>query len=230
MWSQTAIGTIVVPIATVTLGICPLTLSAGTTSRSALGKLELNGTGSDVGDWSRVSALRAGQDIVLIADGTGALPRLFVVADADGVIVMNPHSGSAGPFGNRFRDLAAHQATAVAALVSGSSTVVEDHGVSLRADGVFFGDQRVANLDDVVKRFDRRSVIQISVDGKTDRDKRGIALGFAGAAVMSFGALIKNPEGGPGAGFYLGLPLIVAAVAMTHGERSREGIIYRRPE
>lgn len=76
-------------------------------------------------------------------------------------------------------DLAAHEATAIAALLSGSSRAVEDHAVSLRAEGVFFEDQRVTNLDDVVKRFDRPSRIQTGVDGRTDRERRGIALVFA---------------------------------------------------
>lgn len=188
----------------------------------------LRGAAAVTDDWSRVQSLRAGQDVMVIADGTSAVSRVFVVADPGGLVVLNPHGDAWGGAASRLQDVAAHRPTALATLLAGSGGSLEDRDIALGPGGVFYRGRRLGAVADVLERFERDAVIEISVDGRTPRDRRGRALGYAGLAALGLGALVKDPEGGPGAGFYVGMPLVAGAIVLTRGERSREGVIYRR--
>ena len=188
------------------------------------------GAGAPPSDWSRVVALRSGLKIVITAEGTGALLRRLVVADDASLVVLNDGINTVPPDVRRVcQDLAAHEPKALAATLSGRS--IEKSGLVLGPNGVSFGGSRVAGLDDLLTRFDRKTVIEISADNQTDsaKKKKGTILILAGLASMLAGAAFKNPEAGPSVGWYTGVPLVVGGIAVRH-ESGPRGLIYRRAE
>ena len=197
-------------------------MTSGTSGRPS------SGAATTVTDWSRVLALRSGQQIMITADGTGALPRRMVTADDASVVVLNDAVTTMPPEVVRVcEDLAANEPRALAATLSGRS--LERSGVVLGPDGVVLSGSRIAGLDDILTRVDRNKVIEITAESPTDRGKKktGMALIVAGFASMLVGAAFKNPEAGPGVGWYIGVPLVVAGIAVRH-ESGPHGLIYRR--
>jgi len=181
-------------------------------------------------DWSRVVALRSGLKVVVTAEGTGALVRRIVIADDASIVVLNDGVNTVPPEVLRLcEDLATNQPKALAATLSGGN--VEKSDLSLGPSGVVIGGRRVADLGDILTRLDRKAVIEIVADSETDpaKKRKGMAFIVAGFASMAVGAAFKNPEAGPGVGWFIGVPLVVVGIVVRH-ESGPRGLIYRRPE
>jgi len=154
----------------------------------------------------------------------------MVIADNTSIVVLNDGVNTIPPDVLRIRqDLAANQPKALAATLSGSN--VEKSGLVLGPNGVVIRGSRVADLEDILTRLDRKAVIEIVADGQTDpaKKKKGMVFILAGFASMAVGAAFKNPEAGPGVGWFIGVPLVVVGIAIRH-ESGPRGLIYRRPE
>jgi hypothetical protein len=182
---------------------------------------------TDLADWRRVLALRPGQTLLLITDGSGARERQFVSADPSGLLVLNAHAGGAPVAALQDTSrLAAAQPVAVAATLSGGS--ISRRELELTPAGLFWHGQWVAGLDAILTRVDRPTVVEITAEGKTSQARTGIGLVVAGLASCLLGAAIKGPEAGPTPFAFVGWALMAAGGGMQHAERPREGLIYRR--
>jgi hypothetical protein len=177
--------------------------------------------------WSRAQNLRAGQEIKVIVDGSGVLPRVFLGADDTSLVVLDQRALPA-EISHRLVALASSRPGAVAALLRHGVPVTESD-LALTPDAIVIHRVFVASTRDVLSQFDRTAVVEITVDGRTVRDRRGRALGWAGLGAMVIGGLAKDPEGGPSVGWFVGMPLLIAGLSQMHGESAREGVIYRRP-
>jgi len=88
-------------------------------------------------------------------------------------------------------------------------------------------DRLVLRVDGRDKAIDKTQVVEVWTALTTPDKKTGGILIAGGIAGMVLGAIAKPPEAGPGAGFYVGVPLIAAGAYVQHHKRSATPI-YRR--
>jgi len=185
--------------------------------------------------WERVEKLAPGARITLRAGVAARAPRVFVRADDASVTVL-----SLVGLPRRAREavlsMAAQAPTRVSSVGTGA-VQLRDRSIVLRADGLFDGPTKIAELQSVVETVPRSAVAEISVRS-AQGSARGAAIGAAigvAAGYLTYGAFAASdaPCGGCSTN--------IAATAFTAGvaggaaigyfamRPERDAVIYRGP-
>ena len=110
--------------------------------------------------WSQVHKLEPGTEITVTVRGSQAGKRNFVSADASGVTVLNLAEPALPVVAARvLHDLASKHPGYF--IVAGTRRFA-DRQVRVGPDGVFFEDQKVAELGQIVERIAQRDVVEIA--------------------------------------------------------------------
>ncbi len=140
-------------------------------------------------DWSRVVRLAPGMQIVITRRAGLPEPRRFLVADDTEINVLNDRHPKLPAAARRVLLEMAHERIDYARLFRGELFFVHKN-VRVAAEGVFAGNQKIAETSEVIERLVRQDVLAVALPPK----RHGSALG----------AII-----GTGAGFVIGFPLAI---------------------
>jgi hypothetical protein len=194
----------------------------GPLMRAALASLEADQksspprSGKSPRDWSRVVQIRPGDEIVLTVRGSLPATDRLLRADEDGLTVLDTRDPSLPARVRRtLVEAAASRPRALAAAQSGEQHLPQRVRVS--PAGLFFEEQRVADLADVIKTVPRQQVADVSVRRKHvgTHSLRGLLIGAGiGAAVGGAGAASCDPTGEKG---YCNVPTMAGAGAVVGG-------------
>ena len=78
------------------------------------------------------------------------------------------------------------------------------------------------------EKIARDRIVEVSA-AKTRTWKTGVGLVIAGLGLMVANATTRPAEAGPGPAWIAGLPITLVGSLIVHGEKPRQGLIYRRP-
>jgi len=78
------------------------------------------------------------------------------------------------------------------------------------------------------EKIARDRIVEVSA-AKTRTWKTGVGLVIAGLGLMVANAATRPAEAGPGPAWIAGLPITLVGSLIVHGEKPRQGLIYRRP-
>ena len=114
---------------------------------------------SDV-DWSRVSRLKPGDELIVVLKGSDEAVRHFVSADDHVVRVLNlADSAMPAATGRALREIASQSPQDFENAARGG-TFIRD-GLRLSSDGVFAGGHKVADLQQVVETRPRADILEV---------------------------------------------------------------------
>ena len=206
---------------------------AAESTASGVEGVQQNGVLAAESNWSRVRKLSPGAEVIVTAAGFQPGKRIVVAADDSNLTVLNV-TDPALPRAARsvLLDTASNRPEHFGEAQHGG-TFLLDKNVRLESGGVFIGDQKVADLGQVVERIARTDVVEVrreSAPGHPVRTGALIGLGV-GAFVGFLGAAYchRNCEyqvfgipvyAGIGAG-------IGAGAGAANGPSSQ--VIYRAP-
>jgi hypothetical protein len=149
-------------------------------------------------DWRRSVALTAGKQAT-VTDREGRVRTGYLTIGGDASLLVVHPDGAPVPAGalRALKTLAAQHTEYFSEARSGNSYVLGD-GTRIEADGIFVGDQKVAELDSVVATITRAEIAKIAI-----REYRSSA-GWVGAAtaggvfagLLTSAALAYQPCGG----------------------------------
>jgi hypothetical protein len=152
----------------------PMALTPGPIARSIAREAVRLAVDSRAGsadvEWSRVRKLASGTEIVVTLEGSQPGERYVVRADESDLTVLkvvDPPLPAAAK--DVLRGVASNHPEYFSAAQQGGTFVLEK-SVRLRADGVFVGDRKVADLGQVVENIARNDVAEI----KTRQKGRGV--------------------------------------------------------
>jgi hypothetical protein len=199
------------------------------------------GAGSVEGEWSRVRTLAPGTDIILTVQRSQPGERWVVRADEFGLTVLNVAiEPLPADVQEVLRGVAANHPEYFSAAQRGATFVLEKR-VRLARDGVHVGNQKVADIGQIVISLARHDVVEIKTRerGRGAWGQMGPLGGYfvgamSGGLVVGFAcrATAERDRCDSGA-FGIGA-LIGGIVGGVHGfraaSRETEEIIYRAPE
>jgi hypothetical protein len=81
---------------------------------------------------------------------------------------------------------------------------------------------------DVEEKIARDRIVEVSAR-KTTTWKTGVGLVLGGLGLMVAGTAGRPAEAGPGPAWLAGVPITLIGSLIVHGEKPRQGLIYRRP-
>ena len=113
--------------------------------------------------WSRVRRIAPGAEVTVTVRGSQGAKRYFVVANQSELTVLNLNHDQvprAGADALR-RTVASHPEIFIG---TGPLGTFVDGAVRVTPDGVFRGDQKVADLTEIVERLARADVIDVATD------------------------------------------------------------------
>lgn len=140
-------------------------------------------------NWSRARELEPGTEIAVTVKGSLPGPRYFVALDESYLTVLNLADPAMPAAATRVLVDAASEHPLHFVVAQQGGTFLLDENVRLTPDGIFLGDRKVAELEQIVVQIVRDSVAEISV-----LERR------LGKRATGWGAVI-----GAGAGFVTGL-------------------------
>ena len=184
-------------------------------------------------EWSQVRNLAPATELIVNARGIPPARRRFVVADDFVLTVLNLDEP---PLPTRARDALREVASVHPEYFSAAEKgdrFVFSGNVRLERDGVFVSDQKVAALDEVVRRYQRSDITEITIVGDDgNRAECAFAGYFLGAIVGGLpGALVGGVIGDSG-GALQGMVAgwAIGGVAMYRRCRDRpDTVLYRAP-
>ena len=126
--------------------------------------VQQRGTLAAESSWSRVPKVKPGSEIVLTVKGSQSERRFFVQADASELTVLNlTDPALPGAAKLALRDIASRHPDYFA--TPGRSGSFRTVAVRVESGGVFVGDQKVADLGQIVERIARTDVVEITREG-----------------------------------------------------------------
>ena len=193
------------------------------------------------GAWWRVRAIEPGTEVAVVTRTSAGSGRFLQATDSSLALLHPELPGIPQPVRKWLLDLADKHPGVLASLEAQPTTRVVglDDTVQLSRDGLFVGDQKVAEFVDLSESIDRTDVIEVSKPQLKGNADMGWLAGAAavipclGAAVRLFWCESGCGDGG-GLGFLLmafGCPVAVGA-GVYHATRSHpyNEVIYRAPE
>ena len=78
------------------------------------------------------------------------------------------------------------------------------------------------------EKIARDRIVEVSA-AKTKTWKTGVGLVLGGLGLMVAGTAGRPAEAGPGPAWLAGVPITLIGSLIVHGEKPRQGLIYRRP-
>ena len=179
-------------------------------------------------NWSRVSQLAPAAEVVVTTRGSQPRNRHFVAADDVALIVLNLTRPGLPPASTRVLREMASQHPEYFTAVQKSGTFAQDD-VRIGRDGLFVGNNRIADLEQVVERIARNDVSEIRGPVIARGSVMGAVLGgWLGFAVGAVPALGGAPEGI--AWLVLASSVSVGAFLGNHwSSHETEGIVYLAP-
>lgn len=148
--------------------------------------------------WRRLVALTAGREAT-VTDREGQVRTGYVTSGGDASLLVVHPDGAPLPAGalRALKTLAAQHTEYFSGARDGNSYVLGD-GARIEADGIFVGDQKVAELDSVVATLARADITKIAI--KEYRSSAGwVGAATAGgvfAGLLTSAALAYQPCGG----------------------------------
>jgi hypothetical protein len=193
-------------------------------------------TDQDSSNWHRVSRLSPATEILVEVRGTSVAVRHFVGADDAELVVLD----LAGPrltenVRRILLDIASTHRDVLLKPAPGVRFV--QHNVTLASEGVFLGDRKLADVDDVVERLPRTSVVAIMTPPKRRGSLVGAAIGATGGFVLGYASAVRLAYKQCGGSCsderalmglsVVGLPIAGALLGYQANPRVTQEIIYR---
>lgn len=99
--------------------------------------------------------------------------------------------------------------------------------VMVSADDTTLAVQRADNNQR--EQYFRADVIEVATIPSRRARNAAIGVSLVGVATILIDGLGKNPEAGPGRGYWIGLPMFVGGLVALHQQPKNPVVIYRRP-
>ena len=203
----------------------------------AVSALPQSSSAAEGGDWSRVTALASGREVIVTTDAMAVARRRIVAADASGITLIDlTHSQLPAHVARVGRDLLAQSPESLARVADGG-TFVRDR-VRLAPEGVFLDGQRVGEIETLLQRVARADVVEV----RDDLDRPSGGLMIAAMLLVPTGAILHAKSGGwrgpePAikggtvvGGLLLATGVVVGAMALKRSSSAgRSPIVYQRP-
>jgi hypothetical protein len=180
-------------------------------------------------NWSRVSQLAPGAELMVTTRGSQPRSRHFVVADELALIVLNLTLPALPTTSTRvLREMASQHPEYFAAVQKGGTLAQAD--VRIGRDGLFVANSRIADLEQVVERFARNDVSEIRGPVVARGSVIGAVLGgWIGFAVGAVPALGGGAPEGVGWLVLTGSVAVGASLGHRWSSHETEGLVYRAP-
>jgi len=188
-------------------------------------------------DWSRVTALAAGREVIIGTDAAAGVRRRVVAADASGITLIDLiHPQLPAHVARVGRDLLAQSPESLARVADGG-TFVRDR-VRLAPEGIFLDGQRVGDIETLLQHVARADVVEIRENlGRSSGGLMVVAMVLAptGAVLHARSGGWRRPEpaingGTVVGGLLLATGVVVGAMALKRSSSAgRSPILYQRP-
>jgi hypothetical protein len=174
-------------------------------------------------DWTRVRLLVPPADIAVSTGRSRGAPRVFVMADDTGIVVLNLGGPTLPPSSTRMLRVMAVQHPEA---FSTPAEFVQDD-VRVGRDGVFVGDRKVATFEEVVERIARGDVLEVDGPVVTRGSAAGATLGgwlgFAIGVIPGLGG-VDRAAAWP---ILTGSVVLGAYLGHRWSSHATDGIVYK---
>jgi hypothetical protein len=186
------------------------------------------GTESPLSNWSRVSQLTPGSEVVVTLNGSAPVTRYFVYSNQTTLTVLNLAQPALPSASVRvLRGLARNRPENLAALESSGGLMEGD--VRVGRDGIVVANHKVAELGQVVEKIARDDVAEIQgtvvARGSVFGAVIGAWLGFAIGVVPGLGGV----QEGVAWSFLIGSVAIGASLGNRWSSHETQDVVYQAP-